>query len=496
MATITVKYEELKSRMDRAFRNGNADYIARANHNERKRAYSTIVQVLLGVTDYNNVNPSDVRKIIRKALSDFHPDHYNGDDKYSKLLNNMLDKIKKLVNDSEIKNYSGHTLDYVKRPESQTQGQNANTNTNQNRTTGGNAGANTNQNTNTNTNRNRTAGGNAGANPNPNTNRFNFQAYLQSVKKLAPWALGGAVVGLGASIIIPSAALSGAGTIRLVYSVAKFTNKIISKKFLNGQPTPVDKVITNAKDAIKNKYGSTKIYKGIEKINEFLKKPETQWFINGMAVGYKIGNWLDLNGKVKSLFETKNSTSTTVPNETANLQTEATDPTVGESTVPQENIPQETIPQENISTQKPARPIQKPRPEIEMDAPTTTPTPETTDYSWLDVGKDGDKIDLSGMKQGYTDSYAARGAYTGQYEHLNKAVNLASKYATEANGTFISELRLPDGSIFTGNIGDLLKTGIDPSKIAARIANQNGDYAWGNLEDVLETLSKASSRSR
>ena len=132
----------------------------------------------------------------------------------------------------------------------------------------------------------------------------------------------------------------------------------------------------------------------------------------------------------------------------------------------------------------------------ETTVPETTVPTESQDYRWLDAGNDGDKLDLSGMKKGYNDSYAARGAYTGEYAHLNKSVNLATKYATLENGTFIKELRLADGSVFTGNIGDLLETGIDPSKIAARIANQNGDYAWMNLEDILEVLEETTKNTR
>lgn len=339
-------------------------------------------------------------------------------------------------------------------------------------------------------------------------NKFRFKnlepkKFLGAIKKYGKYAVIGTGVGMAASVVVPSVAISGVGTIRLAYSAGKFVNKVISKGFLGGKPTKVDKIITSAKEKIKNieitkrsideetkeeitkkvNFKDTKFYKKIQAFNNKLKNPKVQWFINGMAIGYKLGNWLDLDGKVKSLFENKQPTTTTVPNETINLQTEATEPTINGSTVPQETIPsQDTV-----------RPIRKPRPEIQIDAPTST---QTTDYSWLDVGKDGDKIDLSGMKQGYTDSYAARGAYTGQYEHLNKAVKIVSEYASLDNGTFISEIRLPDGKIFTGNVGELLKKGIDPAKCAANICNTNGEFAWQNLEEVLENLSNKTTKSR
>ena len=200
-------------------------------------------------------------------------------------------------------------------------------------------------------------------------------------------------------------------------------------------------------------------------IRKFLNSSEVQWFKNWFSIGYIAGNVLDLNGKWNA------SRSGSVKVDAIQDYTEPNiDPTSGTKTEIQ------------VGPQNP------------NNGQGYIPNDEVANYDWLVIGKDGDKIDLSGMKQGYKDSYAARGAYTGEYEHLNKAVNLATQYATESNGTFISEIRLPDGSTFTGKMTDLFEMlsekGIDISECAANVANNTGDYAWGNLEEVLEVLPK------
>ena len=348
--------------------------------------------------------------------------------------------------------------------------------------------------------------------------KFNFGAlspknFLLAMKNYGKYAVMGAGVGLIGAALIPTSSFIGGATgvitfARLAYSTGKFANKMISKVFLGGQPTPVDKVITTVKENIKNietvrmvkndpdgeieevriKFKDSRLYKGIKKVNDFLKKPQVQWFINGMSLGYRIGDALNLNENIQKLFQPKQPTTTvTVPNTNTNLETSAPETTVPETTVPETTVPETTIPQEIVT--KPSKPIiNKPSatPETLIDGiGTSKPTidvPETPNYSFLDNLDTGDNIDLSGVTEGFYDSYAAR-ANEG-------AVNLISKYASADCGTFIKELRLADGSVFTGNIGDLLDSGIDPSKVAARIANNNGDYAWLNLEDIVNDLAK------
>ena len=122
----------------------------------------------------------------------------------------------------------------------------------------------------------------------PEKNKKDVKAYMKAVGKLLPYALAGAGVGLVTATILPTVTFSGLGTIRIVYSTAKLANKIVSKGFLHGEPTPVDNIIMNAKDKLKEKYGDKKVYQAIEKVNTFLKNPKVQWFLNGAAIGYKM----------------------------------------------------------------------------------------------------------------------------------------------------------------------------------------------------------------
>lgn len=261
------------------------------------------------------------------------------------------------------------------------------------------------------------------------------QNFLKCIKHLAPWALGGAVVGLGASIVVPSVVFSGVGTFRIVYSTAKLVNKVVSKKFLKGKPTIVDKVIDATKVKVAEKYGDTKLYKIAQKLNGLLKKPETQWFLNGLAVGYKIGDALNLHDKVFSSHNTGK----------LNVDTHVDQPQSSNQSTPID----QTLPQDNVVSQS---------------------------YDSLNTGEN---IDLSQVEYGFRDSYSA-------VNDENNPLHLITKYATKENGTFIKELRLPNGDYFTGNIGDLLEKGVDPNTVAARIVNQNGDYAWLNLQDILD----------
>ena len=71
---------------------------------------------------------------------------------------------------------------------------------------------------------------------------------MKAVGKLLPYALAGAGVGLAAATILPTVTFSGLGTIRIVYSTAKLANKVVSKGFLHGKPTPVDNIVRAPED--------------------------------------------------------------------------------------------------------------------------------------------------------------------------------------------------------------------------------------------------------
>ena len=124
--------------------------------------------------------------------------------------------------------------------------------------------------------------------------------------------------------------------------------------------------------------------------------------------------------------------------------------------------------------------------------PTTPTTPPVTgaNYDFLNNLKTGAPVDLSGVKEGFVDSWAARGLYDNPA--ANEALRVKFNYATLENGTYIHSLRLRDGTVFTGNIEELLESGtIDPTEVAARIKNVNGDFAWFNLQDIVDMFSNA-----
>lgn len=289
------------------------------------------------------------------------------------------------------------------------------------------------------------------------------KAYLKAVGKLLPYALAGAGVGLTAAAVMPTIAFSGLGTIRIAYSTAKLVNKVVSKGFLHGKPTPVDNIVMNAKEKLKEKYGDTKAYKAVEKINEALKNPKVQWFLNGAAVGYKIGEALDLHDKLNDFLH---------PEKTYEAETIRVS---SSNNVPDHDTNE--LDTANVVNNNPATPNNA--------VPTEPLEPSSPSYADLNTGEN---IDLSGIEHGFVNSANA----------MSEAdpVHLLTELAQRENGTSIKLLKLPDGSNFTGNIGELLDSGIDPNQVAARIVNQNGEYAWLNLQDILDVYNNGMGMSR
>lgn len=303
----------------------------------------------------------------------------------------------------------------------------------------------------------------------PEKNKKDVKAYMKAVGKLLPYALAGAGVGLATATILPTVTFSGLGTIRIVYSTAKLANKIVSKGFLHGEPTPVDNIIMNAKDKLKEKYGDKKVYQAIEKVNTFLKNPKVQWFLNGAAIGYKIGEALDLHDKLNDMLHPeKNTIDTQVMPESSANKISNQEPNVNNQAPERAAGTNPTTPENGISYDNPIG-----------------PEAQTPSYANLNTG---DNIDLSNIDHGFVNSANA----------MSEAdpVHLLTELANRENGTSIKLLKLPDGSSFTGNIGDLLQSGIDPNQVAARIVNQNGEYAWLNLQDILDTYSNGMGMSR
>ena len=533
---ITLSYKDVKNRLLKANRNGVLDLLHNGMRYTTYEKVQIFSQAILGTTDITRLNASSFKTQLRKMIKDFHVDvvgyhkNYIGEDSEVARINVFLSEAY-----NELKNFNQEgpdTIDYIPRTEEelkeeqekyrQLHGQEkedvpeqgkANQETknqpekpdatlqtaspsndeetytqelpkdapfgtyipaadvedvtkNQDQSipndlgrytpsgeTGSNGGPNSSTQSNQTQDNDHTRTPNSTATiqtpPPTNTSPSKKELWLKSMKQLIPWGLGGLAVGLGASIVIPSVTLFGLGNIRLAYAGLKFANKTVSKKFLNGEPTPIDKVIDMGKKKIEEKYGNTKVYKTAKKINDFLKNPKVQWFINGVSVGYSMGSMLNLHDRV---FNNINN------NGIENINTTTNDLNKANTNTP--NTPEPNAP----STPTPNTP-NSPTPDI-----TNTPN-----YDWLNTGQN---VDLSGVERGFTDSINAMGN--------NNSFRLINELASKENGTFIKWLRLPDGSTFTGNIGDLLNTGIDPSTVAARVMNQGGDYSWLNLKDILE----------
>ena len=308
------------------------------------------------------------------------------------------------------------------------------------------------------------------------------EIYVKVMKKLVPflkYSVLGASVGLGASIIIPSVGVSMLGGIRITYSIGKCANKIWSKKFLKGQPTPIDKVIDLGKEKLKSfakkslKDSYEKWALKAKKVSLFLKKREVQWFLNGMAAGYVVGNYYDLNGKIFN-NNLRSSLQNNLNSATLSDQNSPISRTV--------NDPYDL----NVERQLKNGPsLTRSNKLLNSESATNIGNQFSTDIEWL---KTGENIDLSMVKEGFRDSLNAM---------TNKnSVGLLTEYATKGNGTFIKAFKLPNGEMFTGSIGDLISQGFDPSEISARVMNQNGDYAWLNVQDILNAYQNTIGKAR
>ncbi len=112
----------------------------------------------------------------------------------------------------------------------------------------------------------------------------------QKIKKAAIGALGGAI-GFGLSFALqPGTAGTVISVGRLVYSTAKKGLKVYTEKHKDDENNKIIKMVGKVKEFTKEQAEKhPKITSAISKVNNFLKKPETQLFLNGMAAGYTIG---------------------------------------------------------------------------------------------------------------------------------------------------------------------------------------------------------------
>lgn len=125
---------------------------------------------------------------------------------------------------------------------------------------------------------------------NEKTEEEKKEARKQKIKKAAIGALGGAI-GFGLSFALqPGTAGTVISVGRLVYSTAKKGLKVYTEKHKDDENNKIIKMVGKVKEFTKEQAEKhPKITSAISKVNNFLKKPETQVFLNGMAAGYTIG---------------------------------------------------------------------------------------------------------------------------------------------------------------------------------------------------------------
>lgn len=195
----------------------------------------------------------------------------------------------------------------------------------------------------------------------------------QKIKKAAIVALGGAI-GFGLSFVLqPGTAGTVISVGRLVYSAAKKGLKVYTEKHKDDENNKIIKMVGKVKEFTKEQAEKhPKITSAISKVNNFLKKPETQVFLNGMAAGYTIGKLSQLVYKMH------------------------------EASAIEKNIPDNTEVENNSEVGKTQPEFMDKVPDIDTqpDIPTPDPVPEPT----FDPTK---PVDLSSLGEGYVSSYSS-----------------------------------------------------------------------------------------
>ena len=200
----------------------------------------------------------------------------------------------------------------------------------------------------------------------------------QKIKKAAIGALGGAI-GFGLSFVLqPGTAGTVISVGRLVYSTAKKGLKVYTEKHKNDENNKIIKMVGKVKEFTKEQAEKhPKITSAISKVNNFLKKPETQVFLNGMAAGYTIGK---ISQAVYKMHEASAMEK--------NKQIEKSD--IGDKNLDDKNIGDTTENKIETNYERPEPPVD---PEIKIDTkPTFDPTKP---------------VDLSSLGEGYVSSYSS-----------------------------------------------------------------------------------------
>lgn len=200
----------------------------------------------------------------------------------------------------------------------------------------------------------------------------------QKIKKAAIGALGGAI-GFGLSFALqPGTAGTVISVGRLVYSTAKKGLKVYTEKHKDDENNKIIKMVGKVKEFTKEQAEKhPKITSAISKVNNFLKKTETQVFLNGMAAGYTIGK---ISQAVYKMHEASAMEK--------NKQIEKSD--IGDKNLDDKNIGDTTENKIETNYERPEPPVD---PEIKIDTkPTFDPTKP---------------VDLSSLGEGYVSSYSS-----------------------------------------------------------------------------------------
>ena len=209
----------------------------------------------------------------------------------------------------------------------------------------------------------------------------------KKIKNAAFFALGG-VIGINLSFVLqPGTAGMVISVGRLVYFAAKKVSKslkIYTEKHKDDELNPIVKKVGKLNDKAiegieKGKKQINELLTSIPVINSFvhnvnnlLKKPETQIFLNGMATGYTIGKLSQLAYKMH------------------------------EASAIEKNIPDNTEVENNSEVGKTQPEFMDKVPDVDTqpDIPTPDPVPEPT----FDPTK---PVDLSSLGEGYVSSYSS-----------------------------------------------------------------------------------------
>ena len=271
-------------------------------------------------------------------------------------------------------------------------------------------------------------------NDNEKTEEEKKEERKQKIKKAAIGALGGAI-GFGLSFVLqPGTAGTVISVGRLVYSAAKKGLKVYTEKHKDDENNKIIKMVGKVKEFTKEQAEKhPKITSAVVKVNNFLKKPETQVFLNGMAAGYTIGK---ISQAVYKMHE---------------------------ASAIEKNIPDNTEVENNSEVGKTQPEFMDNVPDVDTqpDISTPDPVPEPT----FDPTK---PVDLSSLGEGYVSSYSSdpvslitNAGKNAMFDKINVVDGKTWVHFTQGNGAgyawfpadeVLNALDLSDISELTGEV--------------------------------------------